>query len=170
MLAMEEYKNLLLLGFKFEKLKMDENAKKLYTRYVQLVGQVDYYNVLDFFYGYGASEYLTINTYDEAINKAMIMEKLKKLYRLISDYRIDWNNYEEVLPANNDVLMDFFRWVNNDQMISNDDLIIINNTISLLEKGVSFGISYQAGGTMLDVVNALAAKTIRADFHRSELK
>ena len=78
MLAMEEHKDLLLIGVKFEKLKMYDNAKRIYSRYIKLVGEMDRRNVIDYFYGYGSSETLEIANYEEAINKALLVEKLKK--------------------------------------------------------------------------------------------
>ena len=51
MLSMKEHQKLLLLGVKFEKMKMIDNAKKIYSKYVTLVGEMDRRNVIEFFYG-----------------------------------------------------------------------------------------------------------------------
>lgn len=170
MLALERHKDLLLIGVRFEKLKMYENAKKLYTKYVKLVGLLDFENVVDVFYGYDAVSKIQVKTYDEAINKAMLIEKLKKLYLIIEKYRSDWNKATETIATNNDLIMNFFRWIATDQILSNDDLKIIEAITKILKKGVQFNITYYGNGSLIEVVRQIAGNSLTPNYYRNELR
>ncbi len=171
MSAMEEYKDLLQLGYTFEKLNMKANSIKLYQKYVHAVSQVDYGNIVDIFYGYGAIEVMEISSMDEAIDKAYLIEKLKKLYSMVSNFRTDWNLGANVVPATNEALMRFFRWVDNDKSLTNDDLLIIQNTIDLLSSNNQFSIAYNDPNAQLfDVVSDILSKRTSVDLYRNELR
>lgn len=169
MLAMEEHKDLLLIGVKFEKLKMYDNAKRIYSRYIKLVGEMDRRNVIDYFYGYGSSETLEIANYEEAINKALLVEKLKKTYVLLQNFPLNWNHHGDALDEHNKVLLDFLHWAYNDSVISNDDISILNPMIDLLEKSKHFNISYNGSETLFDVVGLVVDKVLSVDIYRKGL-
>ena len=76
---------------------------------VQAVAQMDYDYIVDFFYGQGTMDLMEIKSLDEALDKALLIEKLKKIYSLASNYNINWNSGTNVLPATNEMIMKFFR-------------------------------------------------------------
>ena len=151
---------------------MKTNAKKLYKKYVQAVAQMDYDYIVDFFYGQGTMDLMEIKSLDEALDKALLIEKLKKIYSLASNYNINWNSGTNVLPATNEMIMNFFRWIDNDRFLSNDDLLVINNTIDLLTKNQLFSIKIISENklSLMDIITSILSKRIKIDYYRNELK
>lgn len=139
MLNMEVYKDYLLLGAKFEKLEMLANAKKMYKYYLQKVADIDYDNILKFFYGNANIE---ADNYEETINKAYLIEKLKKLYSKIKDYRFNWIDPENSKEYSDEILINFFNWVASDKVLSNSDLKMIDDMIKVLDNNVGFNIVF----------------------------
>lgn len=169
MLSMKEHQNLLLVGVKFEKLKMVDNAKKIYTKYVTLVGEMDRRNVIEFFYGSNALFSLEVTTYEEAINKALVVEKLKRIFSLVESYPTNWNGNYAALPAQNKVLIDFLDWASKDIVISNDDIKVLDPIIDLLEKNTLFNITCDSTKSLMDVLCLVVDKTLRVNIYRNEV-
>lgn len=157
---MEEYKKYLLTGVKFEKLKMQDASKTLYKYYLQKVATLDYINVLEFFYG--AFEIETEN-YEETINKAYLIEKLKKLYLLLYSYRFNWIDQATSNKIYDDTLITFFKWVSTTKTPSNSDIKIIDDMISILQQGVGFNfkINQSFSYSLIDTVSLLQTKQLK---------
>lgn len=139
MLTMEIYKDYLLIGVKFEKLDMIENAKIMYKHYLNKIAYVEYTNIIEYFYG---TSNIEVENYEEAINKAYLIEKLKKLYLLIYKYRINWIDSSSSNEIYDETLISFFKWVASNKSLSNSNLKIINDMIETLEKGCGFDINF----------------------------
>lgn len=182
MSAIEEYKNILLTGVKLEKMGMTLNAQKLYTQYVILVSRYTGNDPLCNFYGLHNYSDFFVENYAEAINMAYTLERLNELVDIIANYRYSWNDKVNATNTNDQTLMDFFYWLTEKKRVEvknskglitirngTYDIKVIEETLNLLKKGVSFDIKCNYKYSLYETISYILNGGIKVDSRRGEL-
>ena len=168
-LSIQKYQDLLVLGEKFSSLVMKDAARKMYKIYIDKVSEYNGTPITSYF---NANPIENIDNYEEAINKAVILENLKKLYETIVFYESDWQEGENANRVNDEKLLKFFEWLNEVKNLSNASLFIIKQTRQLLDSrcGFSIDINY-SNKTLLDIMSDIVYyRCVNIDTNKNELR
>ena len=136
-ISMQKYQDLLVLGEKFSSLGMKDIAKKIFKIYIDKVSDYNGQPITKIF---NANPIENIDNYEEAINKAIMLENLKLLYNAILFHTSDWREGEGKSRTKDEKLLKFFEWLNEIKNLTNASLIMIKQTRDLLDSRCGFNI------------------------------
>ena len=136
-ISMQKYQDLLVLGEKFSSLGMKDIAKKIFKIYIDKVSDYNGIPITTLFNAYPIEN---VDNYEEAINKALVLENLKKLHNAINFHESNWREGDNKSRIKDGKLLKFFEWLSEPKNLSNASLIIIKQTKELLDSRCGFDI------------------------------